>query len=75
MKTIKVIPPGSDVVVGDNIRGLVDQVVLKPYGILYSVTWWNGADKKEGWFHPHEVRQAVESRKKTIGFAEKEPHD
>lgn len=69
-KSLLIYRPGTTLRIADDVEGIVEQVCLKDSGyVSYQVLWWDGRDRKEGWFTPREVRPVDETRTMQIGFA------
>jgi hypothetical protein len=70
MKTVEVIRPGSEVMIGTDagIRGHVNEVTIG-YGLIakYSVSWWDNRTLLTGDFREKELKAAPED-KVVIGF-------
>lgn len=67
---IEVLQPGTEVVIGNDIPGMVSGVMIE-FGsqVSYRVVYWDGRVRKSEWLGPGEVyAKAVKPPKLAIGF-------
>lgn len=70
---INVIPPGTAVLIADEVKGVIISVTIRPamgddFAIRYECEWWDGRDTKEGFFCDFQVKPAGDVRSLQIGF-------
>lgn len=65
---ITLIRHGTKVLIGDDIAGVVNGVMIRGERVLYEVAWWNGRTREEKWLDAHEVRTEEECGGQRIGF-------
>jgi len=73
---LEVFKPGTTVLVGPGpdrdtrYSAVVNQVSIEVGSVSYKVVWWNGRERKEEWFHDHEIFSDSRAKKIKIGFHE-----
>ena len=67
---MKVIKPGSSVIIGDSIPGKVVNVLIESNnGVSYKVAWWDNNVRKLEWLEEFEVKlDPIENKELKIGF-------
>jgi hypothetical protein len=66
---MKVLAPGSDVIVGPNVVGQIGSVqILSEVEINYQVIWWVDQDRKEVWLRSFEVLPLRNTKELEVGF-------
>ena len=65
----EIIPPGTPVIVGKSIDGLIVAVeITHGYTVRYEVTYWDGNSRCSAWFLPQEITVADPKATMPIGF-------
>lgn len=71
LKELVVYQPGSEVDLGQGLKGMVNQVIIAAGDhVRYEVAWWAGNDRKCEWLEQHEVMPSGTTGVLRIGFKE-----
>lgn len=66
---IEVIQPGSAVLIGEKVRAVVLQVVVRDKNLIeYQVSWWEGNSRRSEWLQEIEVERSDSTQSLQIGF-------
>lgn len=69
-QTLKVLAPGTRVIIGDDIHALVTQVLISADNhIQYQCSWWDGRQRNLEWLEAEECAANESAERVGIGFA------
>ena len=72
-KTLIVYRPGSEVDLGQGLKGTINQAAVAARGhVRYEVVWWIGNDRKCEWLEEHEILSVPVADMLRIGFTQEE---
>ena len=60
--------PGTSVIIGKDVPGIIDYIIITSNGVCYSITWWNGRERKDSRFYEYEFTTDISNQKLNIGF-------
>lgn len=65
-----VLPPGTNVIVGEEVRGTVAAVTVRHnFHVTYEIVWWSGPQRVVQQVEAAEVRPDVPLKTLRMGFA------
>ena len=59
---------GSEVDLGNQLKGVVLEINIRPHDEMYRVVWWDGKQRRTEWLDSIEVQAMDTSERWTIGF-------
>jgi len=65
---LKLIKPGSTVILKDNIEAIVLAVQIGPIDVLYECSWWAERERKMEWINECEIISLKKGTKLRVGF-------